>query len=164
MSEVQIEGEAHLCFPQDGSWFQGHLDTNDHSQFTIYGSRETVDATNMSGVEPSVYTVKLLDHDQGTAHDLGKIGSNRNGGSQCQLQSQQVIFESDSSFGGQKAALMIQHFLPMDRRLNLVPTQPRRHSGTGVAPIGGGTGFVVFVGHMKISFNQEEMANRMWTL
>lgn len=42
ITTVDAEGTAYLCFPQDHSWFQGTISTDDESNYSLYGERVTV--------------------------------------------------------------------------------------------------------------------------
>lgn len=36
---VDAQGIAYLCFPEDHSWFQGNISTDDESNYSLYGER-----------------------------------------------------------------------------------------------------------------------------
>uniref|UniRef100_T1JPF0 Uncharacterized protein n=1 Tax=Strigamia maritima TaxID=126957 RepID=T1JPF0_STRMM len=132
MCETEVSGAAQLCFPKDRSWFQGHLVTDDDGQFTIRGVRYETDELR------DVYRMSVHDHEQflnftlvnvqGTKKEMKEKKGN------LELESQQVHFESQREYKGQRADIMIQSQLP-----DLV-----------------GRGLDLFVGQMKLVFSHKQ--------
>jgi hypothetical protein len=42
-NQIEVQGTTYLCFPLDHSWFQGNINTDDDSSYTIYGERVSPD-------------------------------------------------------------------------------------------------------------------------
>jgi len=106
-NEIQVEGEAHLCFAEDYSWFQGSVNTEDESNYSVYGDRvDCHESSKVNGIKPvgelnnnvikddkestkeyneevvadepaQCYCVKLTDHFLGTTYSLPRVQINR---------------------------------------------------------------------------------------
>jgi len=37
--QIEVQGTTYLCFPLDHSWFQGNINTDDESSYSLYGER-----------------------------------------------------------------------------------------------------------------------------
>lgn len=51
---VECQGTAYLCFPEDHSWFQGNISTDDESNYSLYGERVVVSAEEKAAAAAAV--------------------------------------------------------------------------------------------------------------
>lgn len=81
VTTVDAEGTAYLCFPQDHSWFQGTISTDDESNYSLYGERVTVTpeqkAAAAAAVAEKISKLALTESDE--ENNNGDDGSNGNG-------------------------------------------------------------------------------------
>jgi len=124
---VDAQGTAYLCFPQDHSWFQGNISTEDESNYSLYGERiSVVDNNNKedktdgddASSETGYYRVTMIDHFSGQKYILPKIASRKEGstpapsvGHRFTSQHGEVSFEIEHAYRGQKADIMIHKFI-----------------------------------------------------
>jgi len=137
---VDAQGTAYLCFPEDHSWFQGNISTDDESNYSLYGERiSIVDNNNKedkksgdgANAETDYYRVTMIDHFSGQKYLLPKIkeGSSppTSVGHQFTSQHGEVTFQVENVFKGQKADVMIQRYLGspslLGRKCNLYSGQ-----------------------------------------
>jgi len=183
MNQVELQGEAYLCFSEDLSWFQGNISTNDESNYSIYGEKcgasgsttiiphvipdsipctpqESDDEDNSEGLVRNNteveelgsgfhYKATLTDHFTGLSHNLPII-SLRSQPNQLRNESLfdslegQVEFKVMNMFKGQKADMVIQHYLGSPSLL--------------------GQGCLVYSGLMDIDFSEVVDYGKSWSL
>jgi len=103
VNQVDAQGTAYLCFPEDHSWFQGNISTDDESNYSLYGERisgancandeiqrgvkndingnindksedtSNDDSESTSCTETDYYRVTMIDHFSGQKYVLPKI-------------------------------------------------------------------------------------------
>lgn len=151
VNHVEANGTACLCFAEDYSWFQGNINTDDESNYSLYGERvsevsEKIEPNNNES-DPNYYKVTLIDHFAGTTHTLPKIFANqfcKESESLLKCDDGQVSFNIDSIFKGQKADMIIQ-----------------KHLGSSTLL---GKKCVVYSGPISIVFNETIENGRSWCL
>jgi len=130
-----VKGYAHLCFCEDGSWFEGHLITKDDSQYGVAGrcpqmlssslfsfvagsngspdSSEDAspDSDSTNSTTPFVaYDVTVNDHDDEESYDFPSVLLTAYY-PLCALLSSRFSFTAEKAFKGQKADMLIQRYL-----------------------------------------------------
>jgi hypothetical protein len=120
-----------LCFPTDSSWFQGNINTDDDSSYSIFGERLiSSDTDNMIESDNNIsnnnkgekqinddshpiYKVTLTDHFTGLCYQLPDIQVNLDPNSPSLLtcsQDAQIKFKVEQVYKGQKADMMLQRY------------------------------------------------------
>ncbi|OXA43102.1 uncharacterized protein LOC110858956 [Folsomia candida] len=155
ITKIEITGQTMLCFPQDRSWFQGDISTDDDSSYSLFGNiidppphrMDLQDKNNNKGEDvlddfddagsSLLYRVALTDHFTGLSHRLPHLGVHldmktsttifNTGGADVQ-----VDFTVEEICRGQKADIMLQ-----------------RHSGSSSLV---GKGCLVLSGPISLSF------------
>lgn len=104
ITTVDAEGTAYLCFPQDHSWFQGTISTDDESNYSLYGERVTVTpeqkAAAAAAVAEKVSKLALTESDE--ENNNGDDGNNGTGNV--------VNREEDLPLSDYYRVTMIDHF------------------------------------------------------
>lgn len=131
-SSSVVQGCAHLCFSEDGTWFEGHLTTTDESQYGMIGkqseafckdlapvlglsdsSTESTDtiAENLAPNSCVSYDVTVLDHDDEQTYTFQSVILTSCNQPMCTLLSSRFKFTADKAYRGQKADMLIQRYL-----------------------------------------------------
>jgi len=199
VTQVDAQGTAYLCFPEDHSWFQGNISTDDESNYSLYGERVTVKqpateqknpvsteqiiATDIdtNKINPKAeennnaapvaaapeetavlpppeeeaddyYRVTMIDHFSGQKYILPKIIANKQPnqdgssgvGNLFASQHEEVTFEVENVYKGQKADIMIHRYLGSPSLL--------------------GKKCLLYTGQINILFNDTAETGRSWSL
>jgi hypothetical protein len=163
VNQIEAQGLAHLCFAEDHSWFQGNINTDDESNYSLYGERvKCPSATNITveqnnneikveedlSTNKDYYRVTLTDHFTGLSYTLPKIAVNTNVNDTdnrlfCCTDGQ-MRFKVENVFKGQKADMIIQRYLGSSTLL--------------------GRKCLVYSGDLYIVFNEVIDTGRIWSL
>ncbi|CAL8080449.1 unnamed protein product [Orchesella dallaii] len=191
VTQVDAQGTAYLCFPEDHSWFQGNISTEDESNYSLYGERVTVkpeteekspvsseqiiqinknapkeENNNAAATEPEAvapttsssteesdyYRVTMIDHFSGQKYILPKIIAKKQPsleassgvGNLFASQHEEVTFEVENVYKGQKADIMIHRYLGSPSLL--------------------GKKCLLYTGQINILFNDTTETGKSWSL
>ncbi|KXJ28744.1 uncharacterized protein LOC110253618 [Exaiptasia diaphana] len=109
---TKVDGKAHLCFFDEGSWFQGRLITAEKKQFGLFGE-ECEPPVNQYhqccfDEEPMFYKVTFINFE--TKEDKTFDHVMKTNGDNCTLTSDTLIFHTDEMLTGHKAEEYIAKF------------------------------------------------------
>lgn len=128
-----VKGYAHLCFSEDGAWFEGHLTTtDDESQYGMIGNRPDVglvppppsdspagssSANSVDSITANLpanpfvsYDVTVIDHNDEQTYVFPTVILT-SCQPLCALLSSRFNFNAEQAYRGQKADMLIQRYL-----------------------------------------------------
>jgi len=117
--QVEISGDAILCFDEDGAWFQGSITAPDDTTYAIYGTktirkRSNADACSCPVVQeapgvPVMFDIRVVDCEVGEEYSLKRVHG-RNG-ELCTFACASISFTTDHVYRGTKADMMAKKCL-----------------------------------------------------
>ncbi|XP_032233392.2 uncharacterized protein LOC116615674 [Nematostella vectensis] len=108
----RIDGITHLCFFDEGSWFQGRLITEQKRQYGLLGQECNVPSGRFHECcfdeEPAFFNITLIDFENKTEKIIRYVM--KTNGDNCTLECDALTFHTEDLLVGEKAVQHVEKF------------------------------------------------------